>query len=99
MATAVDLLRRVARARNAQLQLRELPCHEAWAHFLAGDGTAYAEHVANAVDRHAEPDDQVMLAQASMAPALPLIQRRDIAMATTPAPAIEAALAAYQRAR
>jgi hypothetical protein len=99
MTTAVALLNDIARARQMPLNLRELPCYEAWPHFLAGNRVAYAEHVARAVGERANPGDQVMLAQASMAPALPLIQRHDIEVATTPALGIRAALAAYARAR
>jgi hypothetical protein len=98
MITATALLSDIARARQMPLHSRELTCYEAWPLFLAGDRFAYAEHVARAVDGHAAPGDQVMLAQASMAAALPLIQRRDIEVATTPALGIRAALAAYARA-
>ena len=98
MTTAVALLGDIASARQIPLNVRELPCYEAWPHFLAGNGVAYAEQVARAVGEQAAPGDQVMLAQASMAPALPLIQRRDIEVATTPALGIRAALAAYARA-
>jgi hypothetical protein len=98
MTTAVALLDDIARARQIPLNLRELPCYAAWPHFLAGNRVAYAEHVARAVGQHASLGDQVMLAQASMAPALPLIQRRDIEVATTPTLGVRAALAAYARA-
>jgi len=97
MATAVQLLNDIAQRRKVRLNLRQLPCNEAWPHFLSGDRLAYAQYVAATVEQHAKPGDQVMLAQASMAPAQPLIQRRDIEVATTPALGIRSALAAYAR--
>jgi hypothetical protein len=97
MTTAVELLTDIAQHRTIPVNLRQLPCYEAWPRFLAGDRLAYAQHVANAVNQHAAPGDRVMLAQASMATAVPLIQGRDVEVATTPAPGIRAALAAHAR--
>lgn len=97
MATAIALLNDVARERKMVLNLRELSCYDAWPQFLAGNRVAYAEHVARAVDHYATAGDQVMLAQASMAAAVPLIQRRDVVVSTTPELGIRAALAAYAR--
>jgi len=94
---AVELLGAVARARHTDLNLRELPCNDAWPFFLAGDLNGYARQVAALVDQNARPGEQVMLAQASMAPALPLIERRDVQVFTSPALGIRAALVAYAR--
>lgn len=96
MATAVDLLGGVARARHNELRLRELPCSAAWPLFLAGDLDGYAQRVAALVDEQAQPGEQVMLAQASMAPALPLIRRHDIQAFTSPALGVQAALRLYR---
>lgn len=97
MTTAMELLGAVARARHTELRLRELPCNAAWPLFLAGDLHGYAQQVATLIDQNAEPGEQVMLAQASMAPALPLIQRRDVQVSTSPTLGVRAALAAYAR--
>jgi len=96
MATAVELLGSVARARDTTLRLRELPCNAAWPRFLAGDLSGYAQQVAELIEHKARPGEHVMLAQASMAPALPLIRRKDVAVSTSPALGVQAALAAYQ---
>lgn len=97
MATAVDLLGAVAHARQAELRLRELPCNATWPLFLAGDLNGYAQQVAALLDQNAQPGEHVMLAQASMAPALPLIQRRDIQVFTSPSLGVRAALVAHAR--
>lgn len=93
---ALDLLRAVATERQAPLQLAELSCNSAWPQFLAGDHAGYARQVAELIETHALPGDQVMLAQASMAPALPLIGRRDIDVSVSPSIGVRAALAAYR---
>jgi hypothetical protein len=95
MATAVELLGSIARARNTTLRLRELPCNAAWPRFLAGDQNGYAQEIADLIEQNANAGDHVMLAQASMAPALPLIRRRDISVATSPSLGVQAALTAY----
>lgn len=96
MATAVELLHSVARDCHTQPNLRELPGNAAWPLFLAGDLNGYAQHLAGLIDRHAKPGEHVMLAQASMAPALPLIRRTDIQVSTSPTLGVRAALAAYR---
>jgi hypothetical protein len=96
MATAIDLLRSVARDRSTEPNLRELPCNSAWPLFLAGDLNGYAQHLADLIDQHAKPGEHIMLAQASMAPALPLIRRTDIQVSTSPTLGVRAALAAHQ---
>lgn len=96
MATAVALLGAIARERNTELDLRELPCNDAWPSFLTGDLDGYAKQVAELVEQHATPGEHVMLAQASMAPALSLIRRRDIQVATSPSLGVRCAVAAYR---
>jgi hypothetical protein len=97
MATAAELLHAVARERQQAVRLRELPCTSAWPSFLAGDRPGYLRQVAQQVEQHALPGEQVMLAQASMAGAVPLIQRPDVQAFTSPELGVRAALGAFQR--
>jgi hypothetical protein len=94
MTNAIELLRSVAREPHTELNLRELPCNDAWPQFLAGDLSGYAQRIAGQIDKHAKRGENVMLAQASMASAVPLIRRRDIQVSASPTLGIDAALAA-----
>ena len=97
MTTATELLHAVAGARQQALQIRELPCHGAWSSFLAGDRPGYLRQVAQQVEQHALSGEHVMLAQASMAGAVPLIQRPDVRVFTSPELGVRAALGAFQK--
>jgi hypothetical protein len=97
MTNAIALLRSVPREPRTELNLRELPCNDAWPHFLAGDLDGYAQRVADLIDQHAKPGENVMLAQASMASAVPLTRRRDIQVSASPSLGVQAALAALAR--
>ena len=79
VATALDaalgLLRDVTRTSSNAPRVRELLCAEAWPFFQRGDHPSYIANVVARVLREAEPDELVMLAQASLAAALePLTQ-------------------------
>lgn len=69
---------------------RMLLCEGAWAAFEAGDMAGYAEAIAATV-RAARPEGPVVLAQASMAVAAPLLAEFDVI--TTPEAAAKALLA------
>lgn len=90
MATAVALLGEAAGGKP--IAFRELMCSAAWERFQAGDQAGYARALAEQVDEHAKPDDVVMLAQASMAPAAALIRRTDTEVLTSPDVGVRAAL-------
>ena len=94
MLAAVNLLRSVASQQRRQFAHAELSCASAWPLFLSGDHAGYARQIAELVEAFALPGDQVMLAQASMAPALSRIRRRDIYVSATPTVGVRAALAA-----
>jgi hypothetical protein len=91
LATALALLNEV-KPQGPQLVCRELLCSEAWERFQAGDHAGYAATLAERVDEHARPNDVVMLAQASMAPAALLVRRSDVQVLTSPDAAVRAAL-------
>lgn len=97
MTTATELLQSVARERGQRASLRELACHDAWPSFLAGDRADYAQQIAQRVERHAQPGEHIMLAQASMAGAVPLIRRSDIRVFTSPELGVRAAIDTYAR--
>jgi hypothetical protein len=92
---AVDLLRRVANQQRCSLSHAELSCASAWPLFLSGDHLGYAAKIAEMIEAHASPGDQVLLAQASMAPAQLRIRRHDLQVTATPAVGVRAAIAAY----
>jgi hypothetical protein len=95
MTTASELLQAVAREQRSRVNLRELPCHEAWPAFLAGDRPGYLQQIAHRVEHGALRGEQVMLAQASMAGAVPLIRRSDVQVFTSPELGVRAAISAY----
>jgi hypothetical protein len=92
-----DLIRQVAADAGRTPDIVELLCEEAWPHFARGDGPAYAAEIARAVAATARPDDIVVLAQASMAPATELIKARGIQAIASPELGTRAALEAYRR--
>jgi hypothetical protein len=96
MQAALDLLRSVARQQQREPEIAQLSGASAWDHFLAGDHAAYALQIAELVEAQARPGDHVMLAQASMAPALLAIRRQDIDVSASPAVGVRAALAIYR---
>lgn len=93
METAIALLDEIETvAGERRAARRYLLCSAAWAHFLAGDHAAYAKALAQQVSQSARAGEVVMLAQASMAPATPLIDRSDIEILTSPEIGVRAAL-------
>lgn len=91
MAAAVALLDE-ATGGAARPERRELLCAEAWELFLSGDHAGYATAVARQVDDHARADDVVMLAQASMAPAVALVRRSELEVLSSPQAGVRRAL-------
>lgn len=81
-------------ADRIKVPLQPLPLHvpDAWAHFLAGDVQAYGESVASAVRAVPHEVDAVVLAQASMAPALALLQDWGVPVLASPVLGVRRAL-------
>jgi hypothetical protein len=67
------LLHEVASAAGADVVLTVIPCFDACGAFEAGDYPGYATRIAEAIHRTATDCDVIVLAQASMAVALPLL--------------------------
>jgi hypothetical protein len=82
-----------ARAAARTPDVVEVLCEDAWPHFQRGDVERYAEEIARAVRRVATEADVVVLAQASMAPAAPLLNGAGILALASPELGVRAALA------
>jgi hypothetical protein len=84
-----------AQRANASIQLTSLLCQDAWELFEAGALEAYHQRIATCI-RGADLGDVVVLAQASMAGAAPLLADLDVPVLSSPALGLEAAVAAYR---
>jgi Asp/Glu/hydantoin racemase len=95
-ATVHPLLRECAAAFGRDVELVDVECHDTWSSFEDGDLLTYATGVADAVRRavlgSAERIDVVVLAQASMEGAAPLLRDLSVPVLTTPRLAVESAV-------
>lgn len=91
LATALALLSEV-RPQGTALTCRELLCGAAWQRFQTGDQAGYVAALAERVNEKARAGDVVMLAQASMAPVVALVQRSDVDVLASPDVGVRAAL-------
>ena len=95
-ATVVPLLRECAQTTERAVQLIEVPCPNTWSSFESGDLLTYTASVADAVREQVRalepPVDVVVLAQASMVDAAPLLRDLHVPVLTSPRLAIEAAV-------
>jgi Asp/Glu/Hydantoin racemase len=86
----------VRQGRQPTIELR--PCLDAWTYWEAGDVDAFHRRIAQHVDELDASFDTVVLAQASMFGAVPLVQDdRNRRVLASPAMAVDAALAQLQR--
>jgi hypothetical protein len=88
-----QLIRESAAAMAAPVELKPLLVEGAWAHFLEQDHGAYAAAVARAVRGAAGTCDVVVLAQASMAPAAPMLADLGVQVLSSPELGVQSALA------
>jgi hypothetical protein len=86
-----SLLYEEALAAGKQITVIEAPCFEAWGLFEDGDIAGYQRDVAKHIDQLEATIDVVILAQASMAAAAPLVNS-DRVVLTSPRTAIETAV-------
>ncbi|MCI2240329.1 aspartate/glutamate racemase family protein [Paenibacillus sp. TRM 82003] len=88
------LLHESAAATGREVQLVEVRCLDAWPSFESGDLETYSASVADTVRREVRalrpPVDVVVLAQASMIGAAPLLRDLDLPVLTSPRLAVEA---------
>jgi hypothetical protein len=85
-APTMDLLADVAARAGITVDAQVVMCEAAWPHFEAGDMPAYASAIADAVRPvvAAGKPDCIVLAQASMAPAEPLLQPLNLPVLSSP---------------
>lgn len=91
-----QLIRESAFALQTAVELEPLFIPHAWAHFLRGDRGAYVQAVAAAARAAAARADVVVLAQASMAPAVDLLNDLGVQVLASPALGVQSALACLQ---
>lgn len=70
---------------------------DAWAHFERGDTAAYAATIAEAIDNAADTHDVIVLAQASMTPAVALRPNLRVPVLSSPRIGLQAAITAYRQ--
>ena len=88
-----QLIRESAAALQTGVELEQLFIPDAWPHFLQGDRAAYVEAVAAAVRAASAEADVVVLAQASMAPAVDLLNDLGVQVLASPVLGVQSALA------
>jgi hypothetical protein len=86
----LELLHEEARRIGRRPELEPRPCLHAWAHWEAGDIAGYHRAIAEHVDALDGSFDTVVLAQASMLGASPLISRQGLVIASPPVALAEA---------
>ncbi|MEU5941087.1 aspartate/glutamate racemase family protein [Micromonospora sp. NPDC047548] len=82
------LLRESAEAVGVDVSLREVPCPEAWPLFEAGEHDAYLRRIAARARDVADEVDVIVLAQASMAPAVHLLRELGVPVLCSPRSAV-----------
>jgi hypothetical protein len=93
-----DLALRAARDRGIEPALREVLISDAWPFYAAGDREAYAGRIAEALRREAGGSDAIILAQASMAPAVDRLENLGIPVLASPRLGAESTVAAWRQA-
>ena len=91
-----DLIARAARAAGRSVEIETVVFGEARAAFVAGDAEAYERSVADGLRQAAQAADAIVLAQASMTPALARCADLDIPLLSSPRSGLEVAVARYR---
>lgn len=92
----LDLLSQAARQAEREIDLRPVVFEAARAKLMAGDTEDYLRIIAEGLHLAAEDSDVIVLAQASMAPALAQCQDIEVPILTSPRSGLEAAIQAYK---
>jgi hypothetical protein len=90
------LLRQVAADAKRSIEVVEVLSANAWPLFEAHDLAGYATEIAKSVEAAVQPDDLVLLAQASMAPAADLLGHLGIQVLSSPQLGVRAAMSRYR---
>ena len=91
-----DLIAQAAREAGRTVEIESVVFEEARAAFVAGDSGAYERIVADGLRAAARTAEAIVLAQASMMPALARCADIEIPLLTSPRSGLEAALACYR---
>jgi Asp/Glu/Hydantoin racemase len=91
------LLEDAARRADRDVALSDIFVDGAWAHFERGDTSAYATTIAEHIDTAADTHDVIVLAQASMTPAVALRPNLRVPVLSSPRIGLQAAVAAYRQ--
>lgn len=91
------LIQESAATLRSEVELEHFLIPDAWSLFQQGDREAYIQAVAAAVRRRALGADVVVLAQASLAPAVALLNELRVEVLASPALGVRSALAVLRR--
>ena len=91
----LDLLSDAAAHAGKEIDLRPVVFEEARDKLMAGDTESYLSIIAEGLHRAAKDSDVIVLAQASMAPALKQCQDIEVPILTSPRSGLAAAIQAY----
>ena len=92
----LDLLSDAAARADEDIDLRPVVFEEARAKLMEGDTESYLRIIAEGLHLVAKDSDVIVLAQASMAPALAQCQNIEVPILTSPRSGLEAAIQAYK---
>jgi hypothetical protein len=92
----VALLRQVASDAKRSIEVAETLCERAWPLFESGDLVGYVREIAATVEATARPTDVIVLAQASMAPAVQCLGHLAVPVLSSPKLGLEAAIALHR---
>ncbi len=98
LAPTMDLIAAAAREAGKAVEIEPVIFEEARQAFVAGDGEAYVRIVSEGLREAARRADVIVLAQASMMPALAHCEDIDIPLLSSPRSGLEAAVARYRAA-
>ena len=97
MGPTIDLLEETAMRLNREVDLIPIVFEAARAKFIEGDFDRYVQIIADGLHRAADDADVIVLAQASMAPALELCGDITVPILTSPRSGLAAAIEAVRR--
>ncbi len=92
----LELLSEAAAQTGKEIDLRPVVFEEARAKLMEGDTESYLSIIAEGLHLAARDSDVIVLAQASMAPALAQCQNIEVPILTSPRSGLEAAIQAYR---
>jgi hypothetical protein len=92
----VALVRQAAVKAERTPAIVEVLCEDAWPLFEAADFSGYAVEIARTIEAAAVPGDVVLLAQATMAPAIALVRHLGIPVLSSPRSGVTAAARMYR---